>query len=147
MMDGDQLKSEKEREQKYESGILQMARIIGNQALLGKKNFETENYHDIIQRDKITSINDIIANPDLLIGHSKADVAALLDETWTEGVYGGSGWKFVKDDQSIFYHPGGGIHVGSYYGCSSAQQGKHKFVSRDTYHPIDGDKATVHYDK
>ena len=73
-----------------------------------------------------------------------AEVEAILGDGWVEGTYGsaGNGWKFTKGDQSIFYHPGGGRHGGSYYGYSSAATGKTKIVGSD-YIPIPGDKATI----
>ncbi|OPX42928.1 hypothetical protein CLHUN_32520 [Ruminiclostridium hungatei] len=94
----------------------------------------------------IKSVNDIIKNPASLQGKTKADIAKILGEGWTEGAYGSNktGWKFTKGDQSIFYHPGGGRHGGSYYGYSSAATGKVKVVGPD-YIPIPGDKATIIY--
>ncbi|MDQ2087480.1 hypothetical protein RBH29_13695 [Herbivorax sp. ANBcel31] len=92
----------------------------------------------------LSSVDDIISNPKNLYGKSKSDVSKILGDGWTEGAYGSSktGWKFTKGDQSIFYHPGGGVHVGSYYGYSSGATGKIKIVGSD-YVPISGDKARV----
>jgi len=83
-------------------------------------------------------------NPQSLYGKSKADVSKMLGPGWVEGTYGsaGGGWKFTKGDQSIFYHPGGGIHGGSYYGYSSGVTGKIKIVGPD-YVQLAGDKATI----
>lgn len=66
----------------------------------------------------------------------------------SEGVYGsdGGGWKLMNGDISIFYHPGGGKHGGSYYGISSGATGKIKVVNPETYIPLEGDKATIIYD-
>ena len=92
----------------------------------------------------LNSVDDIISNPKNLYGKSKADVSKILGDGWTEGTYGSSktGWKFTKGDQSIFYHPGGGVHEGSYYGYSSGATGKMKIVGPD-YVPMPGDKATI----
>ncbi|MBC1514527.1 hypothetical protein HCJ48_00050 [Listeria sp. FSL L7-1510] len=64
-----------------------------------------------------------------------------------EDTYGsaGGGWKFInKGDGMIFYHPGGGIHKGSYYGFSSGKTGRVKIVSpSDNYAPTTDDGATV----
>jgi hypothetical protein len=92
----------------------------------------------------LNSVDDIVKNPQSLYGKSKADVSKILGDGWTEGTYGSSktGWKFTKGDQSIFYHPGGGRHGGSYYGYSSGATGKIKIVGPD-YAPLPGDKATI----
>lgn len=61
-----------------------------------------------------------MANPKALWGKSADEVGSILGDGWTKGAYGSSktGWKFTRstDGQSIFYHPGGGRHGGSYYG-------------------------------
>jgi hypothetical protein len=90
------------------------------------------------------SVDDIINNPQSLYGKSKADVQNILNEGWTEGIYGsaGTGWEFTKRDQSIFYHPEGGVHRGSYYGYSRATTGRVKIVSLE-YVALPGDKATI----
>ena len=93
---------------------------------------------------QISSVGDIVKNPKILWGKNKADVAKVLDSSWTEGAYGSkkTGWKFTNEDQSIFYHPGGGRHVGEYYGYSSASTGKIKVVGPD-YKPTPNDKAII----
>lgn len=49
----------------------------------------------------------------------------------------------MKDgDKSVFYHPGDGVHEGSYYGFSNAEYGKNKIVVPD-YKPTINDKATI----
>jgi hypothetical protein len=92
----------------------------------------------------LKTVDDIISNPQSLYGKSKSDVIDILGDGWTEGTYGsaGNGWKFTKGDKSIFYHPGGGIHEGSYYGYSSGTTGKIKIVGPE-YVPLLGDKATI----
>ncbi len=92
----------------------------------------------------LNSVDDIVKNPQSLYGKSKTDVSKILGDGWTEGAYGSSktGWKFTKGDQSIFYHPGGGRHSGSYYGYSSGATGKIKIVGSD-YVPLPGDKARI----
>lgn len=49
-----------------------------------------------------------------------------------------------NDGQSVFYQPGGGRHVGAYYGFSSGNLGKTKIVGND-YKPLPGDKAKIIY--
>ena len=72
----------------------------------------------------------------------------VLGNDWTRGVYGsnGGGWKLMNGDVSIFYHPGGGKHGGSYYGISSGATGKIKVVNPETYITLKGDRATIIYD-
>ncbi len=93
---------------------------------------------------KATSFEHILKYPEILYGASQAEVAKILGEGWTVGTYGsaGVGWKFTKGDLSVFYHPGGGIHGGSYYGFSSGITGKVKVVG-DGYIPTIDDNATV----
>lgn len=44
----------------------------------------------------------------------------------------------------IFYHPGEGIHVGSYYGFSSGKTGRVKVIKpEDNYVPTIDDGATL----
>lgn len=76
----------------------------------------------------LKSFDDIASNPKSLWGKSSDEVAEILGSGWTKGTYGsnGLGWKFTKGDQSVFYHAGGGIHAGSYYGFSSGSYGKIK---------------------
>ncbi|MCL9661757.1 DUF4157 domain-containing protein [Paenibacillus hunanensis] len=85
----------------------------------------------------------ITDNPISLSGKSESDVQAMLGDGWTRGIYGSSGWKFIKGDKSVFFHPGGGIHVGSYIGFSSSITGKVKIVGSDYKH-FDNDKATIY---
>ncbi|MBC1647985.1 hypothetical protein HB935_11920 [Listeria welshimeri] len=69
----------------------------------------------------------------------------MLGEGWTEASYGsaGAGWKFTNDgDGMVFYHPGDGIHGGSYYGFSTGDTGKVKIVGED-YIDFSNDKATI----
>ncbi|MBO0468770.1 hypothetical protein JZO73_14805 [Enterococcus plantarum] len=69
----------------------------------------------------------------------------MLGEGWTEASYGsaGNGWKFTNDgDGMVFYHPGDGIHGGSYYGFSTGDTGKVKIVG-DDYINFSNDKATI----
>lgn len=92
----------------------------------------------------LKSFGDIVTNPKALWGKSAGEVGNILGEGWTKGTYGskGTGWKFTKGDQSVFYHPGGGRHGGSYYGFSSGKLGKNKIVGSD-YVPLAGDKANI----
>ncbi len=93
---------------------------------------------------ELKSYNDITMNPKALWGKSADDVGKILGEGWTRGTYGsaGTGWKFTNGDKSVFYHPGGGVHEGSYVGVSSGQMGKVKVVGSD-YKPLAGDKAII----
>ncbi len=44
----------------------------------------------------------------------------------------------------VFYHPGEGIHTGSYYGLSSGKTGKVKVIKpSDNYVPTPDDGATL----
>ncbi|MEG1229107.1 MAG: RHS repeat-associated core domain-containing protein, partial [Flavobacterium sp.] len=92
----------------------------------------------------VGSFDDIISSPKSLRGMSVDEVGAALGEGWAQGAYGskGNGWKFTKGDKSVFYHPGGGVHKGSYYGFSSGKTGKVKVVSKE-YVPTANDKATI----
>jgi RHS repeat-associated protein len=100
----------------------------------------------IVANSVINSFVDIVANPKALWGKSADEVGSILGEGWTPGTYASSktGWKFTNanDGQSVFYHPGGGRHGGSYYGFSSGTLGKTKIVGTD-YIPLKGDKATI----
>lgn len=99
-----------------------------------------------VAKEIIKSVDDIAKNPRLIWKKSADEVAKILGEGWEKGAYGsdGKGWKFIKGDQSIFFHPGGGRHGGSYYGYSSGKLGKNKIVGPD-YIPTQGDKATIIY--
>ena len=96
----------------------------------------------------INSVDDIFSDPTRLKGYTADELQTVLGSDWTRGVYGsnGGGWKLMNGDISIFYHPGGGKHGGSYYGISSGTTGKIKVVNPETYIPLKGDKATVIYD-
>jgi hypothetical protein len=92
----------------------------------------------------IKSFDDLVAHPKMLWGKTADQVGEILGEGWKRGAYGskGTGWKFTKGDQSIFFHPGGGVHKGSYYGYSSGRLGKVKIVGKD-YVPTVDDKAKI----
>lgn len=96
----------------------------------------------------INSVDDIFSDPTRLKGYTVDELQKVLGNDWTRGVYGsnGGGWKLMNGDISIFYHPGGGKHGGSYYGISSGATGKMKVVNPETYIPLKGDKATIIYD-
>lgn len=96
----------------------------------------------------INSVDDIFSDPTRLKGYTADELQKVLGNDWTRGVYGsnGGGWKLMNGDISIFYHPGGGKHGGSYYGISSGATGKIKVVNPETYIPLKGDKATIIYD-
>ena len=96
----------------------------------------------------INSVDDIFSDPTRLKGYTADELQKILGNDWTRGVYGsnGGGWKLMNGDISIFYHPGGGKHGGSYYGISSGATGKIKVVNPKTYIPLKGDKATIIYD-
>ena len=95
---------------------------------------------------KPNSLEDIMTNPERLYGSTQNEIRSILGEGWTEGVYGsnGQGWKFTSPDGSVFYHAGGGIHGGSYYGFSTGPTGKVKIIKpSDNYIPTLDDGATV----
>ena len=96
---------------------------------------------------KLNSIDDIIEDPTRMVGYSENEMATVLGDGWTRGVYGskGDGWKFAKGDISVFYHPSGGIHGGAYYGISSGAFGKIKVVDPSTYISFPDDNATIIY--
>jgi len=130
------------------------ARLIGGliggaTGWLGKQwvtMFGREVTEVVAAKGVLRSFDDVVANPKALWGKSADEVGSMLGEGWTKGAYGSSktGWKFTRstDGQSIFYHPGGGRHGGSYYGFSSGTLGKTKIVGAD-YIPLKGDKATI----
>ncbi len=95
----------------------------------------------------LNSVDDIWSAPTRMVGYSENEMASVLGDGWTRGTYGskGDGWKFMKDDVSVFYHPSGGKHGGAYYGISSGATGKIKVVDPNTYIPLSGDKATIIY--
>ena len=95
------------------------------------------------------SIEDVVNDPIRLKKYTADELEKVLGSEWKKGVYGraGGGWKFLKDDISLFYHPGGGRHNGSYYGISTATTGKIKVVNSNTYTPLSGDKATIIYEQ
>ncbi|MFS0881493.1 T7SS effector LXG polymorphic toxin [Metabacillus niabensis] len=95
---------------------------------------------------KPTSFDDIIANPERLYGSTKSEIKSTLGPNWVEGIYGrnGSGWKFTNPDGSVFYHGGGGVHKGSYYGFSNGKTKKVKvYKIEDGYVPTVDDKGTA----
>ena len=112
-----------------------------NEYLKGK--YDADNVHW-----NINSVDDIFSDPTRLKGYTVDELQKVLGNDWTRGVYGsnGGGWKLMNGDISIFYHPGGGKHGGSYYGISSGATGKIKVVNPETYIPLKGDKATIIYD-
>jgi RHS repeat-associated protein len=93
---------------------------------------------------KDQSFNNVVNNPqENLVGKSADEVAKILGPGWQRGNYGktGTGWKFTNGDKVVFYHEGG-RHKGAYWGYSSGQTGKVKFVGKD-YVPLPGDKAKI----
>ena len=93
---------------------------------------------------KANSFEHIMLHPEILYGSSKSEIGQMLGDGWIPGTYGsaGTGWKYVKGDLSVFYHPGGGRHESSYYGFSSTLTGKVKIVG-DGYIPTMDDGATI----
>lgn len=92
----------------------------------------------------ISGFDDIVKSPRSVYGKSSEEMKTVLGEGWEIGTYGskGNGWKLTKGDKWVFYHPGGGRHVGDYYGFSGAQIGKNKVVGSD-YVPTINDKANI----
>ncbi|MBP1040114.1 hypothetical protein I6N95_03725 [Vagococcus sp. BWB3-3] len=94
---------------------------------------------------KPNSFDDIISSPRRLYGSTKNEIKLILGEGWTEATYGssGNGWKFTNEgDGMVFFHPGDGIHGGSYYGFSTGDTGKVKIVG-EGYIDFSNDKATI----
>ncbi|HBI6856634.1 LXG domain-containing protein [Listeria seeligeri] len=117
------------------------------QTVSGKKwnNYFKEKYGAGNVQWKPTSFDDIVANPERLYGSTKKEISKMLGEGWKEGTYGstGKGWKFTNEgDGMVFYHPGEGIHGGSYYGFSTGDTGKVKIVG-ENYIDFSSDKATI----
>ncbi|MBC1693910.1 hypothetical protein HCJ06_08555 [Listeria welshimeri] len=68
----------------------------------------------------------------------------MLGDNWSFKPYGsnGLGWEFFSSEGRIFYHAGGGIHIGSYYGYATRPTRKVKIVD-DFYLRTPDDKATI----
>lgn len=96
---------------------------------------------------KATSFEHIVKNPEVLFGSTQTEIAQLLGDGWTAGTYGtnGLGWSFSKGDLQVYYHPGGGIHGGQYYGFKSGLTGKVKLIWDLNYIPTFDDKAIIVY--
>ena len=115
-----------------------------------KYNFEVKDFHTYyVTENDVLVHNDcgfdkFVEDPKSLWGKSADEVADILGEGWTKGSYGSkkTGWKFIKGDKMVAYHPAGGRHVGSYYKLSSSTIGKIKVVGLD-YVPLPGDKAII----
>ena len=88
---------------------------------------------------KATSFEHIVKYPEVLRGATQLEISGILGQGWTAGTYGsaGTGWKLTNGDLSVFYHPGNGIHGGSYYGFSSGLTGKTKLVGSDYIYFLD----------
>ncbi|MDF2648454.1 MAG: transposase protein [Paenibacillus sp.] len=123
----------------------------GNSAQIPRSGAEWNDYYkskygdgDVTWVTELKSYDDIQSNPKALWGKSADEVGRTLGDGWTRGTYGsaGTGWKFTNGDKSVFYHPGGGGHEGSYIGFSSGQTGKVKVIGSD-YKALSGDKATI----
>ena len=72
-------------------------------------------------------------HPISLRNYTADEVADILGEGWIRGTYGsnGKGWKFIEEAHPynmIFYHDGGGEHVGAYYGITSGKTGRIKVL-------------------
>ena len=98
----------------------------------------------------ISSFDDILQHPTSLREYTADEIADILGEGWTRSTYGsnGGGWKFIQDshpDNMVFYHNGGGIHKGAYWGVKSGKTGTIKVVNANTYVPLPKDKAIIIY--
>jgi hypothetical protein len=93
---------------------------------------------------KPSSFEDIITNPQRLYGCTPNEIKSILGDGWSFKSYGsnGLGWEFYSSEGRIFYHAGGGIHGGSYYGYATGPTGRVKIVD-DTYIRTPDDKATI----
>lgn len=100
----------------------------------------------------VNSFDDMLNHPTSLRGYSSNEIGQILGEGWTRNTYGSnkSGWKFIENahtDRMVFYHGGGGVHKGSYWGVKSGSTGTIKVVDTNTYIPLPKDKATIIYGK
>lgn len=96
---------------------------------------------------KFNSFDDILSHPTSLRGYTVDEIGQILGDGWSRDVYGsnGSGWKFIENahpDNMVFFHGGGGMHKGAYWGVKSGRTGTVKVVDT-TYVPLNGDKATI----
>ncbi|WP_083244366.1 T7SS effector LXG polymorphic toxin [Enterococcus ureilyticus] len=93
---------------------------------------------------KPNSFEDIITNPQRLYGCTPNEIKSMLGDGWSFKSYGsnGLGWEFYSSEGRIFYHAGGGIHGGSYYGYATGPTGRVKIVD-DMYIRTFDDKATI----
>lgn len=93
---------------------------------------------------KPNSFQDIIDNPQRLFGSTPNEIKSILGDNWSFKPYGsnGLGWEFFSSEGRIFYHAGGGIHIGSYYGYATRPTRKVKIVD-DFYLRTPDDKATI----
>ena len=100
----------------------------------------------------VSSFDDMLNHPTSLRGYSADEIGQILGDGWTRSTYGsnGSGWKFIENahlDNMVFYHGGGGVHEGAYWGVKSGKTGTIKIVNTSTYVPLPKDKATIVYGK
>ena len=132
-------------------GIIQTVKVETLSAPETTYNFEVEDFHTYFVGEQSVCVHnancafdDFVSNPEKLYGKSADEVEKLLGPGWKKGSYGsdGTGWKFIKGDKMVAYHPGGGRHVGSYYKLSSSKVGKIKLVGAD-YVPTLNDKAVI----
>lgn len=98
----------------------------------------------------VHSFDDILSHPTSLRNYSADEIETILGKGWAKGTYAsnGSGWKFIQEshpENSIFYHGGGGVHGGAYYGVASGKTGKIKIVDVETYIPLPDDNANIIY--
>ncbi|MBF2473173.1 hypothetical protein IA868_08315 [Listeria welshimeri] len=116
------------------------------QMVSGEKwnNYFKEKYGAGNVQWKPNSFQDIIDNPQRLFGSTPNEIKSILGDNWSFKPYGsnGLGWEFFSSEGRIFYHAGGGIHIGSYYGYATGPTGKVKIVD-DFYLRTPDDKATI----
>lgn len=93
---------------------------------------------------KPNSFQDIIDNPQRLWGCTPSEIESILGDGWQFKTYGsnGQGWEFYSSEGSIFYHAGGGIHGGAYYGFGTGPSGRVKLVDGN-YIYFPDDRATI----
>lgn len=121
----------------------------GNEAknpMLGEdwNNYFKEKYGAGNVQWKPTSFQDIIDNPQRLWGCTPNEIQSILGDGWSFKTYGsnGQGWEFYSSKGRIYYHAGGGIHGGSYYGISNGIDGKIKLVDGE-YIYFPDEKANI----
>lgn len=107
-------------------------------------NYFKEKYGASNVQWKPNSFQDIIDNPQRLWGCTPSEIESILGDGWQFKTYGsnGQGWEFHSPQGRVFYHAGGGIHGGSYYGFGTGPTGVVKLVDGE-YIYFPDEKSTI----